>query len=161
MYDTSMSEDLRQVDHALLRLRRFVEAPGPSAGASAVDHDGRSVEVSTVLVVDAIVRVAGDSSDATCSVGEVAAAVQVAHSTASRLVDRAVRAGMVERTRSVADPRRVALIPSHDGRTLHRRAVEFRTARLAGLLADWPADDVATLARLLERFADAVHPSPR
>jgi DNA-binding MarR family transcriptional regulator len=79
------------------------------------------------------------------------------HSTASRLVDRAVRAGMITRHRALADPRRTVLALTREGLRLQREAVHFRTGRLADMLADWSASEVATFARLLERFARSTH----
>lgn len=148
------ASDLERLDVALLALRRLVDAPGPS-----LSHGEDRIEVSTMLVVDAITR----SSAQQGTVGEVAETLQVAHSTASRLVDRAARAGMLVRTRADEDARRTRLVLTDAGRALQREAVGFRTQRLAEIVTDWPAADVAALAALLHRFAtDAIRPqTPR
>lgn len=150
-------DDLARLDAALLDLRRFIEAPTGTSGDPDLSHRDSRVELSTVLVVDAVAR-SDPARD--CTIGRVADALHVAHSTASRLVDRAQRAGMVRSGRSATDPRRsvVALTPA--GRRLQRDAVGYRTGRLAGLLADWPAADVAAFAGLLERFARSTHAHP-
>ncbi|HEY5117453.1 MAG TPA: MarR family winged helix-turn-helix transcriptional regulator, partial [Nakamurella sp.] len=74
-----------------------------------------------------------------------------------RLVDRAVRAGMVARGTAAADSRHVTLTLTPGGSALLGRAFLFRTRYLEQVLKGWTRDDVATLARLLDRFADAVH----
>lgn len=154
MYGTCMSrsEDLVRLDAAMLDLRRLTAVPVRSP---RVRHGAGRIEVSTVLVVDAVSRAteAGRQS----SIGDVAVALQVVHSTASRLVDRAVRAGMVTRDRALADPRRTVVALSREGLRLQREAVRFRTGRLRDMLADWSASDVATLARLLGRFERSAH----
>lgn len=155
MYHTCMSgEDLERLDAALLALRRFADAPA-SRGGSTLVHGSERVEVSTVLVVGAVAR--RDTGEG-CSIGTVAEELRVVHSTASRLIDRAVRAGMVQRTRSNTDPRRTDLALSAAGKELQRDALAFRTGRLEELLADWTADEVTTFTRLLERFARSARP---
>lgn len=131
-----MDGPLHDIDDALVRMRRlWSSAP-------------RGVDMSSVLVVEACARESGP-----VSVGHVARFADVEHSTASRLVDRAVRAGYVERS---ADGRRAALRLTPTGRELRERAVEFRTTWLTTVLDDWPDADVADLARLLERFAERI-----
>lgn len=156
MYDTYMrdGEDLKRMDMALLALRRFADAPA-SRGGSPLAHGSERVEVSTMLVVDAVAR-RGTGDD--CSIGRVAEELRVAHSTASRLIERAVRAGMVHRTRSSTDPRRTVLALSAAGEQLQRDAIAFRTGRLEELLADWTDLEVTTFTRLLERFARSASP---
>lgn len=156
MYYTFVSrdDDMVRLDSALLDLRRFSEAPGAARRGSTLAHGNERVEVSTVLVVDAVGR-CQDVRE--CSVGDVARTLHVAHSTASRLVERAVRAGMLRNSRSTTDPRRAVLWLTAAGRRLQSDAVAFRIARLDALLSDWPAADVSTFTRLLERFARCAH----
>lgn len=146
-----------RLDAALLALRRFLQVPSAEPRCTTLRDGGDRVEFSTVLVVDAVARL--DHAVA-CSIGDVAHALQVAHSTASRLVERAVRAGMLRRGRSRKDPRRTVLQLTAAGGGLQREAVDFRTARLDALLSDWPAPDVTTFTRLLERFAHRAHHQP-
>lgn len=148
----SRSEDLIRLDAAILDLRRLTAVP---VGSPTVRHGATRVELSTVLVVDAVSRATAAGKQ--CSIGDVAAVLQVVHSTASRLVDRAVRAGMVTRDRALADSRRTVVAPTGEGLRLHHEAVGFRIGRLGDMLADWSASEVATFAGLLERFAGSTH----
>lgn len=128
-----MDRTLHEIDDALVRMRRlWSTAP-------------RGPDMSSVLVVEACAREVAPST-----VGDVARFAGVEHSTASRLVERAVVAGYVERT---ADGRRAALRLTGPGRELRERAVAFRTAWLADVLGSWSDADRAAFARLLGRFS--------
>jgi DNA-binding MarR family transcriptional regulator len=157
MYHTYMSEresDLRRLDAALLALRRLTSAPTPHA---LRERRGPDVEVSTMLVVDAVARCDHDRG---CSIQDVAQALTVAHSTASRLVDRAVRAGMLTRARDGdhGPGRRTVLRLTTSGAQLQIRAVGYRTGLLAAVTADWSPADIGALTGLMERFAADAHP---
>lgn len=156
MYGTCMTgtigDDLLRLDAALLTLRRLTSAP---TARPVRDHDGSPVEVSTMLVVDAVARY---DQDRGCSIQHVAQALTVAHSTASRLVERAVRAGVLTRSRDAAQRRRTLLRLTDAGRALQTEATSFRTGRLAAVTADWSSADVAALAELVERFARDAQP---
>ncbi|GAA4730514.1 hypothetical protein GCM10023216_22830 [Isoptericola chiayiensis] len=132
--------DLETVDRALVDLRRFLAAP------DVLDDAGRRLELSTLLVLDGLP--AGGQS-----IGEIAARLDVAHSTASRFVTRAGRAGVVRRSPAPDDPRRTVVAPTEAGTALARRATAHRLERLRALLDGWDDGDVADLARLLGRFA--------
>lgn len=148
------------LDAALLALRRFWSTPDVVADVpEGAPGDGpagrpRHVETSTLLVAEALRSARDAGREAT--VADVAAALDVAPSTASRLVDRAIAAGVVVKAASRANRRRVRLELTDDGAALADRALTFRAARLCSLLGDWPAADREDLARLLARFADAV-----
>ena len=156
MYDTFMTslalDGLDVLDDALLRLRRLWS---PSR-QRLVDEDGVVVEMSSLLVVEACAR--GAAAGREVSVADVASLADVAPSTASRLVDRAARAGMVDRGTSRTDPRRSALSLTERGATLQASAYTLRTTWLAGQFRDWTSQDVDHLARLLARFADTLEP---
>lgn len=138
------------LDDALLRLRRLWS---PSR-QRLVGDGGTAVEMSSLLVVEACAR--GTAAGREVSVADVASLADVAPSTASRLVDRAASAGLVERGTSRLDPRRTALSLTDRGATLQARAYTARTTWLAGQLHEWPTRDVDHLAQLLARFADTL-----
>lgn len=147
-------DDLAALDEALVRLRRLWTA----SRAHVVDDLGRRVEMSSVLVVEACAR--ADVQRGETTVGDVAAFLDVEPSTASRLVERATRAGLVTRTASAVDGRRSALSLTPAGSALRTRAVAARLCWLGGVVHDWPERDVRELADALTRFADAVSASP-
>ncbi|WP_278236848.1 MarR family transcriptional regulator [Isoptericola sp. AK164] len=128
------------LDRALLDLRRFTAAP------AVVDDDGRAIELSSLLVLDAL-------RDEPASVRDLAARLDVAHSTASRFVTRSEQAGLVARTASPHDGRESWVEATEAGRTLTERAETYRIARLGAVVAGWDEQDVTDLSRLLTRFA--------
>lgn len=147
----STDDALVAIDAALMRLRRLWTTPRRHTD---LQRDvGEGVPMSHVLVVDAVAR----SGDDEVTVGTVAEQLSINESTASRLVDATVRAGLVHRGRSSQDSRRAVLTLTDGGRQLYHRSVEFRLGYLGHLLGDWPPDDRATFARLLSRFADTVN----
>ncbi|SEL81628.1 DNA-binding transcriptional regulator, MarR family [Blastococcus sp. DSM 46786] len=144
--------DLERLDRALLRLRRTWDAP------AGIEHEGRTVEGSTLLVCLAVEE--HDRAGADVGVTEVAGTLGVTHSTASRLVSRSAAAGMVARRPHAGDPRRVSLSLTAEGARLVTASRAFRTARLRDALGSWPEGEVGTLADLLTRFAEAMAPDP-
>jgi DNA-binding MarR family transcriptional regulator len=144
-----VSRDLHDIDAALLRLRRVWTVP-----PRAVEHRGQQVELSSVLVVEGCGQHAEQGREPT--VGGVAEFADVAPSTASRLVDRAVAGGFVQRAPSAQDARRTVLRLTGAGQALRSDASAFRLDWLGRTLSDWPDEDAAQLAALLTRFADAV-----
>lgn len=147
-------EDLQSLDEVLVRLRRLWTA----TRAHVVDDVGQRIEMSSVLVVEACARAEAAGPETT--VGEIAAFLDVEPSTASRLVDRAARAGLVDRGASAVDARRSALVLTETGRALRARALAARLGWLGGVVQTWPERDVRALADVLGRFADAVDATP-
>lgn len=141
--------ELAGLDDALVRLRRLWSSP-----RQVIDHDGRAVEMSSVLVVEACARGAAAGDEIT--VGDVAHFADVTPSTASRLVDRAVRGHLVRRSPSEHDARRTVLRLTPDGRTLQGRALQVRLSWLGSVVQGWPTDDLEVLVTLLGRFADCL-----
>ncbi len=133
-----------------MRLRRLWTA----SRAHVLDELGQRVEMSSVLVVEACGRAEARGTEV--AVGDVAALLDVEASTASRLVDRAVRAGLVSRAVSELDSRRAALQLTGAGRALKTRTTTARLGWLTGVVSEWTDDEVQVLGRVLTRFSDAV-----
>jgi DNA-binding MarR family transcriptional regulator len=84
--------------------------------------------------------------------GDLVARLGQDKSTVSRQVTKLVELGLVDRTADPVDGRAQVLAPSSEGSARLARIREARRARWAADLADWPTDDVATLAELLARI---------
>ncbi|HEX6887158.1 MAG TPA: MarR family winged helix-turn-helix transcriptional regulator [Candidatus Nanopelagicales bacterium] len=132
---------------------------GPLGTEGAAGGRTADVELSTVWIVDALTR-AEAAGRPSMTVRDLAEALDVAHSTASRLLDRAEATGTVKRGRSPADARSVACSLTPLGRDLAAESAAFRTDYLAHLTADWTADERASFGRLLTRFAEAARARP-
>src|SRR5690606_16903921 len=90
------------------------------------------------------------------SVADVAEALSIDPSTASRLVQQSVNAGYVSRLPDANDKRRCSLALTDEGREILRRAREVRRDWLRDVTRDWSDDEVALLAQLLHRLRDDI-----
>jgi DNA-binding MarR family transcriptional regulator len=142
-----LDEPLSRLDAALIRLRRFWERPGVRAALRTRLQP--EVDGTAYRALSAIER----QPDA--SVGTVAELLEVDASTASRIVDRAVEGGHVQRTTSPVDRRRCTLQLTASGRTALAGLRAARLDLLAELTAGWADQDVRRLDELLERLDDA------
>lgn len=142
--------DLHLIDRALMDLRHLWHTP-----SDLVDPEFGRVETSTVLIVDILTR-----HGEPMPIHQLAAALDVAHSTASRLVDRAEAAGAVGRSKASADARRVVVTATPSGERLAASSRSFRRRYLEAMLADWSPAERTGFARHLARFARAVQSTP-
>jgi DNA-binding MarR family transcriptional regulator len=86
------------------------------------------------------------------TLGEIARACSMDAAAASRQVRALEDDGFVER-RATPDDRRVTVVRiTRAGRGVYARIVAVRTTYMSEVLADWPAADVATLNRLVNRL---------
>ena len=134
-----VNRELAVIDDTLIRLRRLWQGP---AAQTSVQAGPDGPEMSTVLVVDAVSRHQRQRPGAPVRIADVAERLDVAPSTASRLVDRAAKAGMLVRDADPADSRRAALVLTSAGDTLSERALTFRTGYLERVLTGWTRTDM-------------------
>lgn len=128
-------------DDVLLRLARTVVG----ISTRAADRMGRL----SVVQLRALTVLSGLG---TANLGQVAGGMGVTVSTASRLVDRLLAAGLVDRQPSPRSRREVAVVVTPLGRELLGRYDELRLVELRGLMDAVPParrpDVVAALAEL-------------
>jgi DNA-binding MarR family transcriptional regulator len=86
---------------------------------------------------------------------ELAEALRVDPSTATRAVQRLVNDGLAERRQSTDDGRVVLVYPSAEGKRRHAAVSRRRVRALCRILSAFDADERAELAGLLGRFVDA------
>jgi predicted ArsR family transcriptional regulator len=86
---------------------------------------------------------------------ELAEALRVDPSTATRAVQRLVNDGLAERRQSTDDGRVVLVYPSAEGKRRHAAVARRRVRALCRILGAFDADERAQLAGLLGRFVDA------
>jgi DNA-binding MarR family transcriptional regulator len=86
---------------------------------------------------------------------ELAEALRVDPSTATRAVQRLVNDGLAERRQSTYDGRVVLVYPSAEGKLRHAAVARRRVRELCRILSAFDADERAQLAGLLSRFVDA------
>ena len=84
-----------------------------------------------------------------CSIGEVAAQVLTPQSTLTRVAERMVRAGLLQRAADDGDRRITRIRLSAKGRTLARKLVLQAQEHEAAVLASVGAEDAQALKRVL------------
>lgn len=91
-----------------------------------------------------------------CRMSELAEALRVEPSTATRAVDRLERRGLATRSKDAADGRYVEVALTPDGRDAFDELTRRRLDLLTGVLDHFDADERRQLADLLPRFAGAI-----
>jgi DNA-binding MarR family transcriptional regulator len=147
-----MSEDAEDaavvaIERAMVEIRRLQQRR--TLGRLSRERAGGRVDPTLTGLVDAV-----EAHDP-CSVTDVAAALSVDQPRASRLVARAVEAGLVARTADQADGRRVLLTLTRSGREHASSVHRFRRAMFAEAMAGWTPRQTETFARLLTRFVNS------
>ena len=88
--------------------------------------------------------------------GDLAEALRVDASTATRAVNRLVDADLASRERSDGDGRVMVVVLTDHGKEVHRAMMVRRRDALEGILADLNPKERQQLATLLERFIDGL-----
>jgi DNA-binding MarR family transcriptional regulator len=144
-----MSDDpLRHLMDALSDLRRFWERPDRKRRFLA--ELAEPVELGVLRTLNAV----GRHSEQDMGVGTVADLLAVDQSTASRLVEQAVRAGYLTRDPGSEDRRRTRLTLTESGVALLAKTTDIRRRWLDDITQAWTRDEVEDLAALLRRFLD-------
>ena len=156
MTDITSTEDaaVASVDRDLLFLRgrmspRWMERNNECEGG------GQRCDPSAIEAVPLLYAIAGNGRDEV-TVGAVAEWLFIDPSRASRLVSAAIAAGHVVRLASQADGRRTVLELTEAGRAILAASERFRRSHYARVMADWPQEDRAELARLLHKFSQGL-----
>ena len=143
MSDTpSPQEQAEELGTQLVRLIRLVDR----LQAQEIAANPDSVERAGYLLLVHLVK------DGPRRPGELAEAVHSDPSTVSRQIAQLVRLGYVVRTPDPVDGRASLIAATAEGKRVFEENRRGRTQRLAAMLADWPAEERATLTRLLGRF---------
>jgi DNA-binding MarR family transcriptional regulator len=91
-------------------------------------------------------------------VGELAAELRIQPSTATRLCDRLVRRGLVERRVDEANRREVTVTLSEAGKRLVDKVTRVRRVEIGSILARIPRSKRRTIVEGLNAFRDAAGP---
>ena len=136
---------LDALDDALVELRQVQLRPGYRRRLL----DGLATDVP--LAVLRLLRVV-QRADEPPTIGAVADVLVVDPSTASRVVDRAVDGGYLERRACDDDRRRARLQLSSRGEELLEAVTQRRRDLLAEVASDWTADELAAMVARIERL---------
>ena len=141
--------DVAAVDAVLTASRSLIAVATRSLGAAAEETTIAQYRALVVLASRGPQRMAG-----------LAAALDVAPSTAGRMCDRLVRKGLIRRHWVRADRRAVLVSVTAAGRQVVDQATARRRALIADILATLPADTQRAVAVTLRAFADAAGEVP-
>ncbi|HEY4411179.1 MAG TPA: MarR family transcriptional regulator [Acidimicrobiia bacterium] len=94
------------------------------------------------------------------NVRDLAAGLGVDRSTATRMCNRLVSAGLIERTGDQADRRAVVISLTGEGRAVVAAVTRARRANVAALLRSLPPARREQLVDLLDEFADLAEKGP-
>ena len=141
------------LDRALRRLRKSMIRP--PQGLVPVPALGRQLDVAKIFACDAVAELAG--SHAVVTVKDVAAMLDLEHSTVSRLLGEMSDDGLVTRGSDTVDRRRTTIALTDLGRAVVADATTMTRFFTRLMLSDWPRQDVEDLTRLMGRLAETVH----
>ena len=103
--------------------------------------------ITTLRLLRAVQRLGVEEAP---SIRDVATRLAVEHSTASRSVDTAVKAGLLKREACEEDLRRTRLSLTARGRSLLKKGSARRRELLASVTDGWPSEDIDRLVELLD-----------
>ena len=138
---------LDRLDDVLVEIRRVLQRPGYRR--AVLGELAGTVGLQAIRVLRLV-----EAAEHAPTIGAVAEALVVDPSTASRTVDRAVAAGLLERHVCTDDGRRARLHLTAPGRALLAEVSSRRRRVLARAVQDWEPADVDTLHVLIERLLD-------
>ena len=141
------------IDRSFRRLRKSMIKP--PAGLVPVPSLGRPLEFAKIAACDAIAELAETSP--VVSVKDVAAVLDLEHSTVSRLLSEIEDDGLLVRGEHPQDRRRTTVELTDLGRAVVADATAMTRFFTRALLSEWPDEDVRTLSRLISQLADTVH----
>jgi DNA-binding MarR family transcriptional regulator len=140
------------LDKAFRRVRKSMIRP--PAGLVPVPALGRQLDIAKIFACDAIDELSASSTSV--AVKDVAAELDLEHSTVSRLLGEIEDDGLLARGVDPADRRRTTVALTPLGRAVVADATAMSRFFTRILLAEWPRSDVEELARLMTRLADTV-----
>jgi DNA-binding MarR family transcriptional regulator len=107
--------------------------------------------VAKLFACGAVAELTG--AGARVTVKDVAAGLQLEHSTVSRLLGELADEGLIERTADADDRRRTVVALTDLGRDVVADGRRISRFVMRSVMTDWSADDVTLLAGLLGRLA--------
>lgn len=140
-----MTQELERLHSAMLALGGFLNRPQPDAALIAQ----AGVQLERALF-PLMMRLALDGP---LPVGELADLAGRDYTTVSRQVSRLQALGLVRRQARDGDARVREIVLTPDGKAMGRALDRARRRLMRQWLAGWSANDIATLARLMQRLA--------
>lgn len=144
---SGLIEPLDRLDDVLGRIRRVLQRPGYRR--LLLEGLSTPVELASLRVLRVVQR-AGEAP----TIGFVADRLAIDPSTASRVVDRAVEARLLERHACTDDRRRARLHLTAAGEQVLDEVTDRHRAMLREITEKWEGDRLASLVVGMEQLAD-------
>lgn len=146
---------IERLDRALLRMRRTVVRP--EITSVPIPALGRTVDLAKVMACLVIADLQALEDPAPpVTVKDVAAALELEHSTASRLLTEAEAEGLVIRRTDPTDRRRTVAELTSTGQAVVEQSSAIRAWAIDAMLSEWPATDLTAFTELVERFSATI-----
>lgn len=150
-------------DNAEVRMAKINSGGVPGEQVEAVMRASRAlvgISAASIAEVDDVVTVPQlrvmmmIATRGAVNLGAVAAGLQVSASNASRICDRLLKVGMVDRRDDPADRRHITLTLTSDGQALIDRVIRHRRTAIRRILRQLSARQRDQLTSALNDFAD-------
>jgi DNA-binding MarR family transcriptional regulator len=147
------NELVDSVDRTFRRLRKATVKP--PAAQMPMPCLGHPLDMAKIFACDAVSELADGGTAVT--VKDVALALDLEHSTVSRLLGELHDDGLIVRGMDPVDRRRTTVELTDLGREVVAEATTLSRFFTRILLADWTRDEVDELARVMARLATTIH----
>jgi DNA-binding MarR family transcriptional regulator len=141
-----MKKDIRELREALLDLTGVINRPQPDS--ALIEAAGVDLDRALFPLLARVARLGP------LGIVELSELNGRDHTTVSRQISKLESLGLVARCSSTKDGRVRAVMITDKGRAMTDALDAARQKILEGLLAEWKAEDVRHLARLLRKMAD-------
>lgn len=141
-----MKKDIRELREALLDLTGVINRPQPDS--AFIEAAGVNLDRALFPLLARVARLGP------LGIVELSELNGRDHTTVSRQISKLESLGLVARCSSPKDGRVRAVMITDKGRAMTDALDAARQKILEGLLAEWKAEDVRHLARLLRKMAD-------
>ncbi len=146
---------IERLDRALLRMRRTVVRPETnSVPIPALQHPVDLAKVMACLVISDVRGL--DDPPQPVTVKDVALALGLEHSTASRLLAETEAEGLIQRGTDPADRRRTVVQLTSTGDVVVAQSSAIRAWAIDLMLAEWDPTELHSFAELVEKFTSTI-----
>lgn len=147
-----MNSEIVRLDLLLMRIRRLAFQPDP--GAQLLPGIEHPIPSSRVYACTLIGDFLDHSASGQLSIKEIAAGMNLEHSSASRLLTELEADGLIERQVDSQDRRRTNIVLTAEGRAVVSKVAEIRYWVMGQVLADVDPNDVKHMADTMEQILD-------
>ncbi|QCI98454.1 MarR family winged helix-turn-helix transcriptional regulator [Agrobacterium larrymoorei] len=140
-------DNVLAISHTMTRMRIMIGRR--VIGRMAIAKLAPGLELSHIDVLDVVKRATGD-----VTVGAIADSMRIDPSRGSRVVAEMVGRGLLQREVSQEDGRRSIIGVTPLGESILAEMRDAKIGIIRDVVGDWAEDDIASFARLYDRFVD-------